>query len=114
VARRAIDFLDRSHPWRPVHVGELYAKFSTLRRTLFRIFNDSIGVSPIAYLRRKRLCAVHTRLCGGDFPTISFVAIDNGFAQLSRFARQYRAMFGELPSQTVQRRFLTIAPKRSA
>ncbi|QIG93828.1 AraC family transcriptional regulator [Bradyrhizobium sp. 6(2017)] len=89
---------------RPIHISELCAHFSVGRRTLHRAFNEVVGISPIAFMRRKRLGDVHTvLLTGGPDATIKDVAIEHGFIELGRFAGAYRRLFGELPSQTLRR-----------
>jgi len=88
---------------RPVHVAELCSNFAVSRRTLFRAFEDRIGMSPIAYLRHKRLCDVRAALASGRTARVEDVAFEHGFADPSRFAGYYRRLFGELPSATLQR-----------
>jgi AraC family ethanolamine operon transcriptional activator len=88
---------------RPVHISELCERFSVSRRTLHRVFEERIGMSPIAYLRHRRLCEVHSVLLSGNVTSIAETAVNHGFVQLSRFAAAYRALFGELPSHTLQR-----------
>jgi AraC-like DNA-binding protein len=93
---------------RPVHISELTEVFKVNRRRLHRVFNDAVGISPIAFLRRKRLCDVHAALLmGGPDVTVRDVAIEHGFLELGRFAGAYRRLFGELPSQTLRRRIRT-------
>jgi AraC-like DNA-binding protein len=36
--------------------------------------------------------------------TVTAIAIQNGFADVGRFAQRYRLLFGETPSQTLRRR----------
>ena len=59
---------------------------------------------PIAFLRRKRLGDVHRALLmAGRSTSIREVAVEHGFIELGRFAREYRRHFGELPSTTLRR-----------
>jgi AraC-like DNA-binding protein len=90
---------------RPVHVSELCDVFNVSRRALHRAFMSVLGIPPIAFARRKRLCDVHEALSDRERDaTVKLIAIEHGFADLSRFATAYRRLFGELPSQTLRRR----------
>jgi AraC family ethanolamine operon transcriptional activator len=62
-------------------------------------------MSPTEYLRRRRMQLAHRTLRNGgsDAATISAVARRYGFWSLGRFAADYRALFGELPSATLRR-----------
>jgi AraC-like DNA-binding protein len=89
---------------RPIHISELCEKFDVGRRMLHRAFIDVLGMPPITFLRHKRLGDVHTALLrGGPELFIKDVAIEHGFLDLSRFAGEYRRLFGERPSETHKR-----------
>ncbi|WP_406857653.1 helix-turn-helix domain-containing protein [Alsobacter sp. KACC 23698] len=89
----------------PVHVARLMAVSGLSRRSLFRLFDEEIGVSPVAFLRQRQLCRARTLLkrpdSGGE--TIADIAFRSGFCDFGRFSAYYRAQFGEYPSQTVKR-----------
>ena len=73
------------------------------RRSLYRAFNDAMGIPPITYLRHKRLDDVPTALLkAGPDAMVRDIARAHGFHELGRFAASYRRAFGELPSQTLQ------------
>jgi AraC-like DNA-binding protein len=94
-----------ARPDMPIHISEICAAFRVSRRTLHRAFHDAIGMGPVAFLRRKRLCAVHTALINGD-PSrtrVTDIAIEFGFSELGRFAGYYLNMFGETPSATLRK-----------
>ena len=61
------------------------------------------GLSPTAYLRAAALREVRRRLLEDPFAhdPVTRAASEFGFWHLSRFAGQYRAQFGESPSETV-------------
>jgi AraC-like DNA-binding protein len=68
-------------------------------------FYECYGISPMAYLRIAALHEVHHSLLT-DLPMrngVSRAASDFGFWHLSRFAGQYREVFGESPSETLDR-----------
>jgi AraC family ethanolamine operon transcriptional activator len=78
----------------------------TSERTLRNAFNDLFGVSPNRYLSMLRLCAASRNLRGADTRrrTVKSVALSCGLWDLSRFADNYRRLFGELPNQTLAQR----------
>lgn len=75
-------------------------------RTLRNAFCELLGVSPIRYLSLLRLSRAARSLAAADARRVSVksVALENGLWDLSRFARDYSALFGELASQTLGRR----------
>lgn len=87
---------------RPVHISEICAEFGVSRRSLHRAFDEVLSMGPVTFLRRKRLCNIHSDLRAGDpaATTIAEVALQHGFLNLGRFAGYYRALFGEYPSET--------------
>ncbi len=58
----------------------------------------------MAYLKQKRLEAARRTLLTAEPLTTSVteVATQWGFFHLGRFARDYRQLFGELPSETLK------------
>lgn len=88
---------------RPVHISEICAQFNVSRRSLHRAFYDMLGLGPVTFLRRKRLCAIHSALRENTpaTATIGEIAMQHGFIELGRFAHYYRSLFGEYPSETL-------------
>jgi AraC family ethanolamine operon transcriptional activator len=70
-------------------------------------FQEVFGVSPMAYLKTLRLQAVRTQLQLADPATTAIAEIANrfGFQSLGHFSRDYKTMFGELPSETLKQIF---------
>jgi transcriptional regulator GlxA family with amidase domain len=89
------------HPLTPVELARVGCMSV---RTLHATFRQELGLSPMAYLRRIRLDRVHGELLRTPGARIGDVAMRWGFFHASRFARQYEERFGELPSDTAQRR----------
>jgi AraC family ethanolamine operon transcriptional activator len=82
-------------------IDELCAQFHLSRRALQNYFEEATGLAPLAYMRALRLNAVRRSLKQGERAgTVSEIAYTWGFNHLGKFAHQYHAMFGELPSQT--------------
>jgi AraC-like DNA-binding protein len=75
------------------------------RFKLYEDFKKYFGVSPTLYLKRFRLEAVRQALLeGGCNQNISAVAMRWGFNHLGRFSSDYKKLFLEMPSTTVERR----------
>ena len=73
-------------------------------RALFAGFKRYKGVSPMVALKTRRLQAVHDELkLPGLNGTITRIAYKWGFSHMGNFAKDYQKMFGELPSETVQK-----------
>lgn len=75
----------------------------TGERTLRNAFYDLLAISPGRYLSLLRLARAG-RLLAAASPapgTVRAVALECGLWDLSRFARDYHAMFGEFPSTTL-------------
>jgi AraC-like DNA-binding protein len=89
----------------PVHISEICVALGVSRRTLHRAFHDAVGIGPVAFLRRKRLCAVHAAFVHADASRtrVTDIAIEFGFSDLGRFAGYYLSMFGETPSATLRK-----------
>jgi AraC family ethanolamine operon transcriptional activator len=97
----AEDYVDAAGE-RPVHISELCSALRVSRRSLHRAFEDSLGIGPVTYLRRRRLSAIRSVLKRTDSTKISIgdVAFEYGFPEPGRFSAYYRALFGETPSET--------------
>lgn len=99
-------FLEQ-HVDAPVTVTQLCEVTSVSRRTLQYSFESILGVSPIQYLRFTRLNGVRRDLVKASLASpeatinISQIAAQWGFWHLSQFAKDYKQLFGEQPSQTL-------------
>jgi AraC family ethanolamine operon transcriptional activator len=100
VVEQVEEYLDAAGPG-PIHISEICRHMHLPRRTLHRAFHEALGVGPIAFLRHRRLCAVHSTLrMPKDIRTVSDIAMQFGFQNLGRFAGYYHRLFGEYPSET--------------
>jgi AraC family ethanolamine operon transcriptional activator len=95
------DYVDAAGT-RPIHISELCSALKVSRRTLHRAFAGTLGIGPVAYLRRRRLSTIQSILKRSDAASISIgnLAFEYGFPESGRFAAYYRAQFGETPSET--------------
>jgi AraC family transcriptional regulator, ethanolamine operon transcriptional activator len=102
---RSMEFLAQ-HDGEYLSVGQLAASAGVSERTLRDSYQQYFGVSPVQYLNRRTLHKVRNALKNADpsLRTITRIAADFGVWQLGRFARDYRSLFGELPSETLRRK----------
>ena len=91
---------------RPVYLQDLCAVVGVSPRKLHQAFVAAVGMSPLAYLKRRRLGLVRRALRDGAAGArlVKSIALAHGFWHLGNFAHDYRAMFGEAPSETLARR----------
>ncbi|MFI7838853.1 helix-turn-helix domain-containing protein [Pseudomonas asiatica] len=84
---------------------EIIAKRSGYsRRALELIFNSATGMPPGRWFMNIRLNGVmRDLLTAPEGCLVSDIAARWGFRHFSRFAHQYRRVFGELPSETMRR-----------
>lgn len=72
-------------------------------RTLDRAFKENFDIGPKTYYLRLRLNRARQGLLRPEPQTkVGEVANLNGFWHMGQFARDYRKLFGELPSETVR------------
>ncbi|MDN7179401.1 helix-turn-helix domain-containing protein [Caballeronia sp. SEWSISQ10-4 2] len=90
----------------PITVLDLCRALRCSRRTLQTSFQRIANVTPVEYLRSIRLNAVHRllRSTSANDLLVGDAAARWGFTHLGYFAREYRDLFGELPSQTLRLR----------
>jgi AraC-like DNA-binding protein len=87
-----------------ITLSDLVAAAGVSARSLSLSFRRFRNVSPMNRLKELRLDLAKARLSNGDDGcTVASVAEDCGLHHLSRVAKDYRARFGELPSQTLER-----------
>jgi AraC-like DNA-binding protein len=104
IVRRAEDFF-RRHVGEPVSIAKLSAIAGVSERSLRNAFYQVYTIGPKRYLKLWQLHQVHHALQADERSeaTVTDVATLHGFYELGRFAGEYKALFGEAPSQTLQR-----------
>jgi AraC family ethanolamine operon transcriptional activator len=102
---RTIEAFDEQHKDLPLRIGRLSQITGLSSRTLQRIFNDQTGMSPLNYLKYRRLNNVRRKLreAREESTLVKQVAYQFGFSHLGQFSHDYKQLFGELPSQTLSR-----------
>lgn len=101
--KRAEEFIEAN--WdRPITMEALAEVTGVSARTLFRTFEKLRGYSPMAFVKKVRLDRARATLSKPNASTtVTGVAFAHGFLNPGRFAHDYWAMFGELPSETLNR-----------
>ena len=99
--QRVIDYLRVSVLELP-DIQTLCAVANLSERSLQYGFLEYIGLTPIQYMRVLRLNGAHADLILAQIKTkVSDIAIKWGFIELGRFAKDYKSLFLELPSDTL-------------
>jgi len=103
VVNKARDYMGE-HIDTPITVSDLCAHIRVSRRTLQYAFQDVLGTNPARYLRTMRLNGARRdiRRQTDDQTALADIAARWGFWHPSRFASEYKSLFGELPSQTLR------------
>lgn len=84
-----------------ITVTDLALRLGVSMRALEYAFAHVVGVSPARYLLAERLNRARHRLRVGS-ESVTTIAFDYHFENLSRFAQQYTRLFGERPSDTLR------------
>ncbi|MGX6606246.1 AraC family transcriptional regulator [Micromonosporaceae bacterium Da 78-11] len=101
--RRVVDAI-HDEPERAFTVGDLARTAGISVRSLQESFRRHLGCAPMAYLQQVRLTQAHEALRRADPAQVTVAAVAHrwGFAHLGRFASNYRAQFGQSPSETLR------------
>jgi AraC-like DNA-binding protein len=88
---------------RAVYLPELCSRIGGSGRTLRLCCQEHLGMGPKHFLmlRRLHLARRALREAAAD-ATVTEIATEFGFWELGRFAVEYKALFGESPSDTVR------------
>ena len=97
-----------AHKDDPIKVSKLSQAVGINERSLYRLFNERYGVTPKSYLNKLRLNGVHHDLKHVNINEAKVNKIANrwGYWHMGQFAADYRELFNELPSETLQRQVL--------
>jgi len=104
IIHKAMHFIEQ-HDGEYLSVEQLAASAGVSERTLRDAFQQYFGLGPVQYLNRRTLHQVRKALKVADpsVATVTKIATEFGVWQLGRFARDYRILFHELPSETLRR-----------
>lgn len=87
----------------PVSLADLCAAAGVSKSTLYMAFHQVCGRPPLEYFQKRRLTRARLGLlkASPQRGAVKRVALDTGFTELGRFAADYRRLFGEQPSSTL-------------
>lgn len=89
----------------PLSIDEICDHLRIRRRTLNAAFARALGITPLTYMRNIKLHKVRMDLitCRNDKTSICETASRWGFVHMSLFSKYYKELFGEYPTDTLQR-----------
>jgi transcriptional regulator GlxA family with amidase domain len=90
---------------RPLYLAEICAAVGTSERILRVSCHEHLGMGPLRYLWLRRMHLAHRALliAAPKTTTVTEIALNHGFWELGRFSVEYRALFGESPSESLRR-----------
>ena len=104
VVRDAMNYMD-AHLGEPITMESIARSVHMSVRSIQQGFRDELGMSPMTYLRDRRLERAHDELADAlpsDGVTVTEVANRWGFHHLGSFAVEYRKRWGTTPSETLR------------
>ena len=104
IVRRLEEFL-AENLFQPVYLAEICSATGASESSLRACCQEHFGMGPVRYLwlRRMHLVRRALLLATPETSTVTRTAMDHGFWELGRFSTQYRSLFGELASATLNR-----------
>ena len=109
--RKAQEYM-AAHADRPLSLADVCREVGCSARALQLAFRQHAGQGPMEFLRERRLDRVRAELQASSRVGVREVAGKYGFLHLGHFAAQYRARFGERPSETAARHETTGLARR--
>ena len=102
-AKKAVQYLN-DHIDETITLRTMCEHVRTSERSLRQGFLERFGVTPKAYIKRFRLYQLRDRLkcTANEGATITDCAMRLGLTHMGRLPAEYKALFGELPSETKQ------------
>jgi AraC-like DNA-binding protein len=101
--RRVEEYIE-AHWDQPVSIEGLAVVANASARSIFQSFREGRGYSPMSFLKQVRLRHAREMLAKPVSNTlVTSVSFACGFGNLGRFANDYQKVFGETPSETLNR-----------
>jgi AraC-like DNA-binding protein len=92
----------------PLLIPDVCRTIGVPERTLRKLCQEQLGMSPRRFLALRRLHLARRALLRSDHHavTVSEIITGHGVWELGRFAVTYKSLFGESPSSTLRRRLV--------
>ena len=104
IALKAREYMEDHHP-DPIRLADICRELRVSLRTMQRAFAEYFQIPPYEFLKMLRLDRTRRELLAAEAgaASVTDVALKHGYVHLSRFASHYHEVFGELPSETLER-----------
>lgn len=104
IVSRALLRLHGEEALESFYVDDLARAAEVHTRTLLRAFHRVMGMGPIRYLKLRQLNVIRRQLLANAGPetTVTGIMYAAGASDLGRVSAAYKALFGELPSETLR------------
>ena len=101
--KRATDFIEANLA-SPLGLETLSQAAGASPRTLEIAFREVFNITMVQYIKNRRLTAINRLLLDPQYhvASVSSLSRAHGFKQMGHFARDYRSLFGESPSDTLR------------
>jgi AraC-like DNA-binding protein len=98
-----VEMLIDANPEIYFSIHEIAKKVNTTPRNLQLIFRKHRNYTPMQFLKERKLHRARLAILNSKGESlIKKIAFNAGFTNMSSFSRDYRNLFGELPSSTVE------------
>lgn len=95
----------KAHSDEGISIMDLLKVCGCSRSVLFAAFKNAFGCTPMKFLTEQRLQSARKELVRTTpESSVSKIAMNCGFNDLSRFSSAYKKRFGELPSETLRKK----------
>ncbi len=102
IIKRAAQLIEE-HCTEPLATADIAESVGLSVRALQAGFKTHLDTTPMGYVRHARLRRVRQSLSDGTARSVTEAALRCGISHLGRLSADYRAAFGESPSETLQR-----------
>lgn len=102
--KQALEYIDQ-HFLHDISTEDMLRRVNVGERILYKSFRDYLNTTPLAYIKALRLKKVREMLVAGkaDDIRVTDLALNCGFTHLGRFSKEYKEIYGELPSETLRK-----------
>lgn len=98
----AVDYISR-HLAEKIRLRDLSSAARVSNRTVGYLFLRTYGLTPMAFVKKRRLARAQKMLLNANpaTTTVAHIARSCGFRHMGQFSRDYKRTIGELPSTTL-------------